>query len=53
MPSPAGIRIGNEKYIFNKHEDDTKTTYLTRSGGGGALISRLATGIVIGIWHKD
>ena len=53
MPSPAGIRMGNEKYVFVKHEADTKSSYLTRLGGGGAVISKLATGIVIGIWHKD
>jgi Profilin len=53
MPSPAGIRMGNEKYIFVKFEQDTKSAYLTRYGGGGAVITKLNTGIVIGIWHKD
>jgi hypothetical protein len=53
MPSPAGVRMGNEKFIFVKHEQDTKSTYLTRMGGGGAVITRLEKGIVIGIWHKD
>jgi hypothetical protein len=26
---------------------------MTRQGGGGAVLSRLKDGIVIGIWHKD
>ena len=44
--------MGNQKYIFNKHEADTQSTFLTRQGGG-AVLSRLKDGIVIGIWHKD
>lgn len=53
MPTQAGIRMGNEKYIFVKNEPDTQSSYLTRQGGGGAVIANLKTGIVIGIWHKD
>jgi len=45
--------MGNEKYLFVKHEADTKSTYLTRIKGGGAVITKLDKGIVIGIWHKD
>lgn len=45
--------MGNEKYIFVKNEPDTQSSYLTRQGGGGAVIANLKTGIVIGIWHKD
>lgn len=45
--------MGNEKYIFVKHEQDTKSSYLTRQGGGGAVICKLNTCIVIGIWNKD
>jgi len=52
-PTAAGIRMGNEKYIFVKNEPDTQSSYLTRQGGGGAVIANLKTGIVIGIWHKD
>ncbi len=39
--------------MFVKHEADTKSTYLTRIKGGGAVITKLDKGIVIGIWHKD
>ncbi len=53
MVGPAGIRMGNEKYIFTKYEQDTKSAYLTRTGGGGAVIAQLKKGIVIGIWAKD
>ena len=53
MPSEAGIRIGNEKFVFVKHDPETKTTYMTRRGGGGGCISKLESGIVIGIWLKD
>lgn len=52
-PSEAGIRIGNEKYVFLKHEPATQSTYLTRRGGGGAVIARLESAIVIGIWLKE
>ncbi len=45
--------MGNEKYIFVKNEPDTQSSYLSRQGGGGAVIANLKTGIVIGIWHKD
>ena len=52
-PSEAGIRMGNEKYIFRSNDPESNTTMLTRAGGGGATIGRLETGIVIGIWHKN
>ena len=53
MPSAAGVRMGNEKFIFVKQEEDTKSTYLTRMGGGGSVIAKIKDGFVIGIWHKD
>lgn len=54
MPSTAGIRMGNEKYIFNKQEKEScPISYMTRQGGGGAVIGKFKTGIVIGIWHKE
>jgi hypothetical protein len=39
--------------MFVKHETDTKSTYLTRIKGGGAVIAKLDKGVVIGIWQKD
>jgi hypothetical protein len=39
--------------VFVKHEPSTQSTYLTRRGGGGAVIAMLETGIVIGMWLKD
>lgn len=47
------MRMGNEKYIFTKHDPELQSTYLSRAGGGGAVISRLKGGVVIGIWHKE
>jgi hypothetical protein len=52
-PTEAGIRIGKEKFLYIKTESDTQSTYLSRTGGGGAVIAKLKDGLVIGIWHKD
>lgn len=52
-PCEAGIRMGNEKFIFVKNEPEEQSSYLTRSGGGGAVIAKLKDAIVIGIWHKN
>lgn len=52
-PTEAGIRMGKEKFLYVKQETDTQSTYLSRTGGGGAVIAKLKDGVVIGIWHKD
>ena len=52
-PSAAGIRIGNEKYVFVKHDAEFGSTYMTRQGGGGAVAARTKEGVVIGFWNKD
>ena len=52
-PSAAGIRMGNEKYVFVRHDAEFGSTYMTRSGGGGAVAARTKEGLVIGFWNKD
>ena len=52
-PSAAGIRIGDEKYVFVKHDPEYQSTYMTRQGGGGACAARLKEGVVLGFWNKD
>ena len=52
-PSAAGIRIGNEKYVFVRHDPEYQSTYMTRQGGGGAVAAKLKTCVVIGFWNKE
>ena len=51
--SEAGIRMGNQKYMFVKHNPDVNSVYLAREGGGGACVARTNTAVVIGIWNKS
>ena len=52
-PSEAGIRLNNQKYVFVNHDQEEKSTQLSRVGGGGAHIARLKEAVLIGIWEKD
>ncbi len=38
--SEAGIRMGNQKYMFIKHNPESNSAYLGREGGGGACVAR-------------
>ena len=50
----AGIRMGNEKYVFMTPSTEVdKGAYLSRKGGGGATVVQTPKCIVIGIWDKD
>ena len=53
MPSAAGVRMGNEKYMFIRNDPESGVSTLSRAGGGGASIGKLKSCIVIGIWHKN
>ena len=53
MPGPAGIRIGNEKYVFVRHDQEYQSTYMTKQGGGGGCVARFKGGLVIGLWDND
>ena len=52
-PSDAGIRMGNEKFMFITHDPEYGSCQLSRQGGGGACAAQLKNGVVIGIWKKD
>ena len=53
MPSPAGIRIADKKYVFVRHDQEYSSTYMTRQGGGGACVAQTKTAIIVGMWEKD
>ena len=54
-PSDAGIRLGNHKYMFVRHDPDGEVpgTQLSKSGGGGAAIANCNTAAVIALVEKD
>ena len=49
--SQAGVRMGNQKYIFTTYDEGIAN--LSRLGGGGGVIIRTSKAIVIGIWDKE
>lgn len=51
----AGIRLGNAKYMFVRHDDtgDVPGTQLSKQGGGGAAIANCNTASVIALVEKD
>ena len=51
-PTAAGIRFAGQKFMMISADDETKTAYLSRSGGGGATICRTNKALVIGVWDK-
>ena len=52
MPTAAGVRIGNKKYLMIKNDSETNTSYLS-CVGGGACISMAKNALVIAIWDKE
>ena len=52
QPSPAGIRMGGEKYMLTYKEEEAAIAQLTRRGGG-ACVGKATTVVVIGFWKKD
>lgn len=51
-PSPAGVRICGTKYMLVYKEDEMALADLTRVGGG-AVVGKTASAVVIGFWKKD
>ena len=49
----AGIRLGNQKFMLIAHDDTTKTTQCSKSGGGGACLANLKDATVIAFWEKE
>ena len=52
-PSEAGIRMGGEKYVFIRHDAEINCCYMSRAGGGGAVVAKTKDALIIGIWAKD
>ena len=52
QPSQAGIRMGKGKYMLTYKDDELAIAQLTRSGGG-AVVGKTTTAVVIGFWKKD
>ena len=52
-PTKAGIRMGNMKFMLTVFEDDRQTAQLKKMGGGGAAVTRLATGVVVAFYDKE
>merc|ERR1719198_1975718 len=51
-PCEAGVRLGNEKYMFVTHDEESKITQLSKSGGGAA-IGTCGTCVIIAFYVKD
>ena len=48
----AGIRLGNEKFMFVTYDEEAKVTQLSKPGGGAA-IGTCGTCIIIAFYTKD
>lgn len=44
--------MGNEKYMLTYKEEEAAIAQLTRRGGG-AVVGKTASAVVIGFWKKD
>ena len=53
MPTAAGVRMGNTKFVYIRHDPDDNSVFLSKSGGGGACIAKTRNAYVIGIWDKN
>ena len=51
----AGIRLGNAKYMFVRHDADAEVPYtmLSKEGGGGAVIANCNGASVIALLEKE
>ena len=52
-PSEAGIRMGNQKYMFVAKDDTTGVVILSKRGGGGAALAKTNTALIIAFYEKD
>ncbi len=51
-PSEAGIRMGNEKYMFVA-QDASGLVQLSKRGGGGAALMKTNSALIIAFYTKD
>ena len=51
-PSEAGIRMGNQKYMFVAKDDTTGVVILSKRGGG-AVLAKTKTALIIGLYEND
>lgn len=51
-PTDAGIRLGNEKYMFVAHDETDGVTQLSKRGGGAA-VKKIASAVIIATWSKE
>lgn len=52
-PTDAGIRLGNEKFMFVAFDADAQVVQLSKRGGGGCAIGRMNTAMILAFWVKD
>ena len=52
-PSDAGIRMGNQKFMFVAKDDVTGVVILSKRGGGGAALAKTNTALLIAFYEKD
>ena len=52
QPSEAGIRMSNTKFMLTYKDEEAAVAQLARNGGG-AVVGKCATCVVIGFWKKD
>ena len=51
-PCDAGVRLGNEKYMFINHNEGDGVTQLSKRGGGASCM-KIGTAVIIAIWDKE
>ena len=52
-PSEAGIRMGNQKFMFVAKDEGTGVVILSKRGGGGAAVCKTNTALLIAFYEKD
>ena len=52
-PTNAGIRLGNQKYMYVSHDESDKTTQLSKRGGGGGAIAITNKAFIVAFYEKD
>ena len=52
MPNAAGVRMGNTKFVFVRHDPEEKVVSLTKVNGGACVV-KTKNAIVIGMWDKN
>ena len=53
MPTAAGVRMLNSKFIMTTYDAETQSASCTRLGGGGATVCKFKNGFLLSIWDKN